>query len=1287
MPVDVAITPFLKELDFEDALANLLPQHGWDSKVIKNPSEKDLVKNWAEIIYNNNREITRLGDYPLTPSEMEQIMVQVDALKNPYEISKFINGGLVKIKRDNNDDKWNFGKEVYLKIFDASEIKTGQSTYQIVRQPRFETKHPLASNRRGDVMLLINGMPLIHIELKRSGVDVTQAVNQIKKYAHEGIFSHGIFSLIQIFVAMTPEKTLYFANPGASDNYQPSFYFHWADFNNEEVFDWKRIGAQLLSIPMAHQMIGYYTIADDKDETLKVLRSYQYYASTKIWDRVKDTNWDDHMHRGGYIWHTTGSGKTMTSFKSAQLIAKGNDADKVVFLLDRIELSTQSADEYKGFANADDNVLDTDDTKNLISVLESDSKDDRLIVISIQKMSRVTTKNSVPQSTIDRINRKRVVFIVDECHRSVTGSGGESGSGMLLTIKNTFPRAVLFGFTGTPIFKENAHGEMTTEVIFGDSLHKYTLANGIPDGNVLGFDLYKVETTGEDEIREKVAVRQALKSDPTFVDETSAGVVYTFDDIKDDPLKVEIYNKWKEETDIIKVEDEAKSWYQSRDHHMAVIHKIVSERPVLSKGGKFHAILATKNISEAIEYYHLFKEYYPSYNVTAIFDDSIDNNGKDEYKEDAILEMLEDYNNKFETSFQQSTYAKYKKDVAKRLAHKAPYQHLTKEKQLDLLIVVTQMLTGYDSKWVNTLYVDKLLQYVDVIQAFSRTNRLFGPDKPFGIIKYFSRPNRMEKNIEEALELYVDQPLSVFTDKLEANLEKINQNFKSIDSLFAAEGISYYSVLPNADASRKKFAKEFCEMTKRIEAAKMQGFTWDKLEYEFEHTNIWVPLKVLLDEQTYLILRQRYRELFSGGGGGNSEDDDVYQLEAYITETGAGTIDAEYLDSKFVKFIKNLYTSGPGSDLVKEAEKELHQAFASLSQRDQHTALRIIHDIESGDLHLSKDKTIYDYILDYQKKECDKMVLSLSEATGLSYKKLIGIINKDTTEQNINEGGRFDDLMDTLDKAKATEFLRKVTETDVKPRYVISHTSDLVRQFILDPDARARILFAYQNDDYFFDDNTPTELPEEEIVETPEEKKKKEESNKLDLKDTMANVRNAVKKDLWKIEGMPLTTNVVESFFKILTITTIQSVDGVGLDLYKAMDELFGRKKVTIVDKHVNSGNLSVKFEVFLKKIYYMVHGEEIQPEAGKPNVTLATCVFAFPCLKKLKYSANVHEKKLYDYLELIRNNRNTKDGNGAHSSYLLSEDQLDSNIQAFVTLYIYVVGMCLNDMKANYEI
>lgn len=1275
MSIDVSIRPFLKEIDFERALVELLPKHGWEPNVLMNPTEEQLLQNWAAIIYNNNRDRNRLGDFPLTEGEMQQIVAQVDALGSPYAVNQFINGGQVVVRRDNAADVLNCGKEVYLTLFNAHEIRAGQSVYQIVRQPRFQTKHPLASTRRGDVMLLINGMPVVHIELKRSGVDVSQAVNQIKRYTHEGIFARGIFSLVQIFVAMTPEKTVYFAHPGTADKFATNLQFHWADFNNVEVHDWKHIVASLLSIPMAHQMVGYFTIADDKDATLKVLRSYQYYAVTKIWDRVRDIHWDDHAHRGGYVWHTTGSGKTMTSFKAAQLIAQADDADKVVFLLDRIELSTQSVDEYRGFANADDNVLDTDDTHQLVRALESDSKDDRLIVTSIQKMSRINAESGIPQSTLAHINGKRVVFIIDECHRSVKGSNRESnGSGMLLTIKRTFPRAVLFGFTGTPIFSENAQGEMTTEVIFGDELHKYTLAHGIPDGNVLGFDLYREDTFPEEDIREIVALRQA--------DREATSV----EDIADDAEKMSIYRKWKEEKDVLKVENEAKSLYRSEAHHVAVMHKIVAERPRLSHEGKFHAILATKDIAEAIAYYQLFKQRYPDYHVAAIFDATIDNNGEGEVKEDAILEMLDDYNQRFGTAFQQSTYAKYKKDVAKRLAHKPPYQHLPREQQLDLLIVVSQMLTGYDSKWVNTLYADKLMKYVDVVQAFSRTNRLFGPDKPFGIIKYFTQPRQMQRNIEDALNLYADQPMMKFVDKLEANLEQINQAFRTIDQLFTAEGIEHYATLPKADASRRKFAKEFCALSKRLEAAKMQGFDWEQTDYEFEHTNGWVKLTMELDEQTYKTLLARYRELFHRDGGNERDDDDVYELEAYLTETGTGTIDAEYVQSKFTKFVKALYTYGTKGEHVKGLLSELHSAFATLSQRDQRTAQRILHDIESGDLRLSLGKTILDYINDYQQRECDQQVNTLAEALGIDAMQLQALVSADTTEQNIDDLGRFAALVASIDKAKAAETLLAITGKEVRKRFVVPNISSLLRRFVLQPEDRAKIVYAYQHPDYLLDEHVADEVPEAEPQpETPEQQQQREASNSLTFEELKENVRALVKKDLRRCVDMPLTATVVDAFFNILTTTTLPSVDGVGLDVYKAMEELFGRKQVSFIDKHVHSGNLSVKFEVYLKKLYYMLHGEELHPEEGK-KATLAACIFAFPALKRLRWSTKETEQRLSAYLDLIRSNRNTSEGNGAHASYLLSEEQLDRNIQAFVTLYLYITGMCLTELQERYE-
>lgn len=276
---------FTEEKKFEDALIEMLSTKGWEADVLEYPTEEDLIKNWANILYENNRDINRLNDHPLTNGEMQQLLEQIANFRTPYKLNEFINGKSVSIIRDNPDDKLNFGKEISLKIYDRKEIAAGQSRYQIARQPQFKSKSTVLRDRRGDLMLLINGMPVFHIELKKSGIPVSQAYNQIEKYSHEGIFS-GLFALVQIFVAMTPEETVYFANPGPDGKFKKEFYFHWENFNNDPINDWKEIAATLLSIPMAHQLIGFYTVADATDGVLKVMRSYQYYASAAISDRV-----------------------------------------------------------------------------------------------------------------------------------------------------------------------------------------------------------------------------------------------------------------------------------------------------------------------------------------------------------------------------------------------------------------------------------------------------------------------------------------------------------------------------------------------------------------------------------------------------------------------------------------------------------------------------------------------------------------------------------------------------------------------------------------------------------------------------------------------------------------------------------------------------------------------------------------------------------------------------------------------------------------------------------------
>ena len=794
---------FNSESEFEEALIKLLSEKGWEKKVLKNYSEKDLLRNWADILFENNRGIDRLNDYPLTDTEMQQILEQIENLRTPLKLNGFINGKSVSITRDNPDDKLHYGKEVSLKIYDRREIAAGQSRYQIVQQPKFPTKSKILNDRRGDLMLLINGMPVIHIELKKSGVPVSDAYHQIEKYSREGVFT-GLFSLVQIFVAMEPNETVYFANPGPDGQFNKNYYFHWADFNNEPINEWDKIVSTLLSIPMAHQLIGFYTVADNSDGVLKVMRSYQYFAANAISDKVAQTNWDGDNQLGGYIWHTTGSGKTMTSFKSAQLIAASKDADKVIFLMDRIELGTQSLKEYRGFASENEGVQATENTGVLIAKLKSTEPSNTLIVTSIQKMSNIKNEpEGLNSSDIELMSNKRIVFIIDEAHRSTFGD-------MLITIKKTFPKAIFFGFTGTPIQEENQKKNNTTSTVFGNELHRYSIADGIRDKNVLGFDPYKVLTFRDRDIRQSVALEKAKAQSE--------------EEAISDPQKAKVYYKYMASNEIrmaghteangryVKgIEDYVPMLqYQTNEHVNSVVNDILENWVRLSRGGKFHAIFATSSIPEAIVYYQKLKELKPDLKVTALFDPNIDNSGNIDFKEDGLSEIIKDYNKRYDQNFAIPTFSKMKKDISARLSHKKPYQRLTTDQQIDLLIVVDQMLTGFDSKWINTLYMDKMLQYENIIQAFSRTNRLFGDEKPFGTIRYYRKPHTMERNIEDAVKLYSgDKPLGLFVQHIIENIENMNRLYKEISDLFIHSGIKNFEKIPDDKSVARKFAKLF----------------------------------------------------------------------------------------------------------------------------------------------------------------------------------------------------------------------------------------------------------------------------------------------------------------------------------------------------------------------------------------------------------------------------------------------------------------------------------------------
>lgn len=823
---------FEKEADFEAALIRQLTEkHGWEPEVLRYPTEEDLLRNWAAILFENNRSIDRLNDVPLTEGEMNQLLEQIQKLRTPVALNDFVNGKEVTIVRDNPDDGLHYGREVSLHLYDRMEIAAGRSRYQIAEQPVFRPKGDFYPKRRGDFTLLINGMPLIHVELKRSGVDISRACNQIRLYAHEGVFT-GLFSLVQIFVAMTPEKALYFANPGPEGTFNPAFYFHWADFNNEYIEDWQCVAEHLLSIPMAHQLIGFYTVADRQDGILKVMRSYQYYAASKIADAVHERDWSEKRFRGGYIWHTTGSGKTMTSFKSAQLIAASRDADKVVFLMDRIELGTQSLREYRGFSRDDRAVAETEDTDALAAKLKSDDPADTLIVTSIRKMA-------------------------------------------------------------------------------------------------------------------------------------------------------------------------------------------------------------------------------PQLKVTALFDPSTDGRADAVEKEESIREIVEDYNERYGMHFQMATYGSFKKDAAARLAHREPYRNADRavEERLDLLIVVDQMLTGFDSKWVNTLYLDKVIRYEMLIQAFSRTNRIFGPEKPFGIIRYYRKPHTMKRNVEDAFRLYSgDRPYGLFVEKLRTNLKRMAEAAARIREIFTDGGVPDLSHIPDDKTERGAFARAFRELNEYLEAAKVQGFSWEKESYDFREED-GQPAETVpapMDEQTYLTLAQRYKELFrkddeDGDEGSGTGEDTAYEIDPYLTEINTDRIDTAYMTSRFRKYLKALQDASETAGVL----AELHRSFASLSREEQRYAESFLNDIRDNTIHVSGEKSFRWYLAKYMERAQNDEIHRFAGLIGVEEDRLRRLIARHPNAKTINAYDDLEKLKANMDMDRAKNFLESLAGKSLSTFQIRMQADKQLRSFIL----------------------------------------------------------------------------------------------------------------------------------------------------------------------------------------------------------------------------------------------
>lgn len=1059
------------EAEFEKDVVEKLKACGWKGgashpAVLKYPTEAELIENWANIIFEHNRK--ELNNVPLNQEEIDDLLLKIRG-KTPCEINRIINSRQIDLIRKNKDDKEFFNKTVYLEIYDRRKIQDGETVFQIAEQPVFERKTSVDRDRRGDLMLLINGMPLYHLELKRSDVPWQAAFNQLRLYHSEGIYS-GFFSFVQIFVAMTPEETRYFANPGEYTKFNKGFAFKWAKERNIEVLEWEEFIHKFLYIPMAHEIIGFYTVPDKTDDSLKVLRSYQFNAVRAIRNKVSShkDKWEDGLQTGGYIWNTTGSGKTMTSFKTAQIISEEGLCDKVVFLLDRIELGTQTLLEYKNFSDDTMDVQDTANTGKLWQRLLSDNNtpgvNTKLIVTSIQKMSNLVP-NDKNKKDFEKINKKKIVIIVDEAHRDTFGT-------MLSVIKSSFPHALLFGFTGTPIFEENkkviyskdesGSAEFTTADVFGDEFKDatYTIANGIHDGNVLGFDPCMKLLNDDYEVRKAAGYRACGTNDE--------------DKIYADESLTKCFQSYLNEKAMIEIEQEIPSsnftgdTKEADEYRNAVVHDIVKNWNNVTVGGKFHGIFATSSIEQAFEYYKIFKEKAPKLKVTVLVDPSTDGAYGAE-KEIALKEIIADYNANFYKTekFTLETYDQMKANVSWRLAHKETFKNLKKEQYLNLLIVVNQMLTGFDSKYVNVLYMDKILDYENLIQAMSRTNRILGNEKRHGIIHFYRKPHIMKKNVEDAVRTYSgENTQGVFVNKLPGNLRKMEETYSEIQDLFVKAGIPDFSKLPDDEATVAKYVKLYNKFNAYLDAAKVQGFSWDKNTYTVEESEVGTPEKefpvqdgttaVLRESVSFGVLQssfdsltQRYVEVVKGGKGTGSGGNHIppFELDIHLVENHMDKIDEAYLQKFFKAYIDSLKATGEGSEESKKALEELYSEFAKLSGDHQRIAKNIISDIQTGKLNVGDEFSLGDLITKYAREEQDNKTKEFCDNLGMDVSKYNQIANG-INKENPDEGGKLSDLIKLANSDKAKAYFLQRDKVEYPGWKVNSLVREYITQFV-----------------------------------------------------------------------------------------------------------------------------------------------------------------------------------------------------------------------------------------------
>lgn len=741
------------ESRLEDRMLDQLEKQGYQKVTIDDVNS--LEKNFRKQV--NKHNLIELKGKELSDKEFERLMVKISG-KGVFQSAKEL--------RQKQDIQRDDGTIVYLELFNTKEWC--KNTFQVTHQTTVEGKY----TNRYDVTILINGLPLVQIELKRRGIDMKEAFNQIKRYKRHSY--SGLYKFIQLFVISNGIDTKYFANGDQELNY--GFTFFWTDINNDRITNLEQFCVFFLDRCHIGKMIARYMIINETEKMLMVMRPYQVYAVENIVSRALDTN------NNGYVWHTTGSGKTITSFKTAQILSLEPSINQVFFLVDRKDLDKQTLDEFNKF---DPGCVDmTNQTDKLIQQIKDSTRP--LIITTIQKMANACT-NPKYADVMNKYKDLKTIFIIDECHRSQFGD-------MHKQISKTFTKAQYFGFTGTPRFKENPSQDgRSTADIFEKCLHTYLIKDAIKDENVLGFSVDYMKFVEFNGNTEEDLMVEGIDTDEVFMADERVSLIAS---------------------DIVK-------------HHN-----------IKTRDRRYNAIFTVSSIPLLIKYYDTFKELNTDLKIGAIFtygaNEDLDKNPV--HSRESLDRIMKDYNKMYKTNFTSNTFDSYFRDICKRI----------KNTEIDIVIVVNMLLTGFDAKRLNTLYVDKPLKYHDLIQAFSRTNRVETDTKPFGNIVCY---RTTKTSVDEAVKLF-SQTDSVDT-VIMAPYEKYLEKFKNAVNKL----LDITPVVESVDSlEREEDIKEFIIAFREVAKVLVSLKTFNQFDLDNADT--------LLNTQMFEDYKSKYYELY-----------------------------------------------------------------------------------------------------------------------------------------------------------------------------------------------------------------------------------------------------------------------------------------------------------------------------------------------------------------------------------------------------------------------------------------